>query len=84
MIDSRKIEQLARQITDSLPPGVRNMADNVEERVRLAVQQQLGRLDVVTRDELEVQQQLILRMRSRIEALEERLNELEGSAESDQ
>ena len=77
MIDTKKIEQIAKQITESIPPGVRGMADNVEQKVKQAVQAQLGKLDVVTREELEIQQHLILRLRQRIEALEEKLAELE-------
>lgn len=71
MIDSKKIEQIAKQITDSIPPGVRGMADNVEARVKQTLQQQLSKLDVVSREEFEVQQQMLLRLRQRVEALEE-------------
>ncbi|RUO34116.1 hypothetical protein CWE14_05255 [Aliidiomarina soli] len=69
-MDTKKIEQLAKQITDSIPPGVRDMADNIENRVKLTLQQQLGKLDVVTREEFEIQQQMLLRLRQRIEVLE--------------
>ncbi|RUO37841.1 hypothetical protein CWE15_11180 [Aliidiomarina taiwanensis] len=76
MLDSKKIEQLAKQITDSIPAGVRDAADNIESRVKQTLQQQLGRLDVVTQDELEVQKQMVLHLRQRIDALEQRLNAL--------
>lgn len=76
MLDSKKIEQLAKQITDSIPAGVRDAADNIESRVKQTLQQQLGRLDVVTQDELEVQKQMVLHLRQRIDALEERMNAL--------
>lgn len=70
MIDTKKIEQLAKQITQSIPPGVRDMADNVEGRVKQTLQQQLSKLDVVSREEFEIQQQMLLRLRQRIEVLE--------------
>lgn len=76
MIDGKKLEQLAKQVTDSIPPGVRDAADNLEARVKQTLQQQLGKLDVVTREELEVQQQMVLHMRKRIDALEAKLDEL--------
>lgn len=75
MIDTKKIEQLAKQITDSIPPGVRDMADNIENRVKLTLQQQLSKLDVVTREEFEIQQQMLLRLRQRIEVLEKAAHE---------
>lgn len=71
MIDTKKIEQLARQITDSIPPGVRDMADNLEARIKQILQQQLSKLDVVSRDEFEIQQQMLLRLRQRVELLEQ-------------
>ncbi|TRW48951.1 accessory factor UbiK family protein [Aliidiomarina halalkaliphila] len=83
MIDAKKIEQIARQITESIPPGVRDMADNVEQRVKQSLQAQLERLDVVTHEELAVQQELVLRLRKRVEALEARLDALEkGDSQS--
>lgn len=77
MFDSKKIEQLAKQITDSIPAGVRGAADNIESKVKQTLQQQLGRLDVVTQDELAVQKQMVLHLRQRIDALEQRLMALE-------
>ncbi|MCO4322269.1 accessory factor UbiK family protein [Aliidiomarina quisquiliarum] len=77
MFDSKKIEQLAKQITDSIPASVRGAADNIESKVKQTLQQQLGRLDVVTQDELEVQKQMVLHLRQRIDTLEQRLTALE-------
>ncbi|HLV48210.1 MAG TPA: accessory factor UbiK family protein [Aliidiomarina sp.] len=78
MFDSKKIEQLAKQITDSIPVGVREAADNLENKVKQTLQQQLGRLDVVTQDELEVQKQMVLHLRQRIDELEQRLSAIES------
>ena len=80
MIDTKKIEQLAKQITQSIPPGVRDMADNVEGRVKQTLQQQLSKLDVVSREEFEIQQQMLLRLRQRIEVLEKQAQEQDDSA----
>ncbi|RTE86543.1 MULTISPECIES: accessory factor UbiK family protein [Gammaproteobacteria] len=76
MIDGKKLEELAKQVTDSIPQGVRDAADNLESRVKQTLQQQLGKLDVVTREDLEIQQQMVLHMRQRIDALEAKLDEL--------
>ncbi|MCC5855280.1 MAG: accessory factor UbiK family protein [Idiomarina sp.] len=82
MIDSKKIEQIARQITESIPPGVREAADNLESRVKQSLQHQLNRLDVVTREELEIQQNMVLRLRERIEQLEQRLDAMTTDKDS--
>lgn len=70
MVDPKKIEEIARQISESIPAGVKDFAGNFEQRVKQILQQQLAKLDVVTREEFEVQQQLLLRLRQRLEALE--------------
>jgi Uncharacterized protein conserved in bacteria len=72
-MDPKKIEDIARQINESIPAGVKDLAGNIEQRVKTVLQQQLGKLDVVTREELDVQQQLLLRLRQRVDQLEREL-----------
>lgn len=75
-MDPKKIEDIARQINDSIPAGVKDFAGNLEQRIKTILQQQLGKLDVATREELDVQQQLLLRLRQRVEHLERELEAL--------
>ncbi|UFM68942.1 accessory factor UbiK family protein [Leclercia adecarboxylata] len=83
MIDPKKIEQLARQVHESMPKGVREFGDDVEKKIRQVLQSQLVRLDLVSREEFDVQTQVLLRTREKIALLEQRLTELEnrGTAE---
>lgn len=76
-MDAKKIEDIARQINDSIPAGVKEFAGSMESRIKQILQQQLGKLDVVTREEMDVQQQLLLRLRERVEALEKHIASLE-------
>lgn len=78
MIDAKKIEQLARQVHDSMPKGIRELGDDVEKKIRQTLQAQLTRLDVVNREEFDVQTQVLLRTREKMAALEQRLAELEA------
>lgn len=78
MIDPKKIEQIARQVQDSLPKGVREFGEDVEKKVRQVLQAQLTRLDLVNREEFDVQTQVLLRTREKLALLEQRLAELEG------
>jgi len=79
MLDPKKLEEIAKQITNAIPPGVRTMAEEAESRVKQVLQAQLAKLDLVTRDEFDVQTQVLLRTREKLERLEQRLNELEQS-----
>lgn len=77
MLDPKKLEELAKQITDAIPPGVRNMAEGAEAKVKQVLQSQLNKLDFVSREEFEVQSNVLIRTRQKLEALEVRLAELE-------
>lgn len=78
MIDPKKIEQIARQVHESMPKGIRDLGDDVEKKVRQVIQSQLTRLDMVSREEFDVQTQVLLRTREKLAMLEQRLNELEN------
>ncbi len=77
MLDPKKLEEIAKQISDSVPPGVRNMAEGAEARVKQVLQAQLSKLDLVTREEFDIQSQVLIRTREKLEALEARLAKLE-------
>lgn len=78
MIDAKKIEQIARQVHESMPKGLRDLGDDVEKKVRQVLQSQLTRLDLVSREEFDVQTQVLLRTREKLALLEQRLTELES------
>ena len=78
MIDPKKIEQIARQVHESMPKGIREFGEDVEKKIRQTLQSQLTRLDLVSREEFDVQTQVLLRTREKLALLEQRLNELEG------
>lgn len=77
MLDNSKIEQITKQIVDAIPAGVKDAAGSFENKVKQTVKQQLSKLDFVTLEEFEIQQNMVLHLRQRINALEQRLNELE-------
>ena len=78
LIDPKKIEQIARQVHESMPKGIREFGDDVEKKIRQTLQAQLVRLDLVSREEFDVQTQVLLRTREKLALLEQRLSELEN------
>ncbi|ACR67774.1 hypothetical protein DBV23_05450 [Edwardsiella ictaluri] len=78
MIDPKKIEQIARQVHQSMPKGLREFGDDMEKRVRQILQQQLSRLDLVNREDFDVQTQVLLRTREKLALLEQRVAALEA------
>ncbi len=77
MLDPKKLEDIAKQITDAVPPGVKSVAEGVETKVKQVLQSQLSRLDFVSREEFDVQSQVLIRTREKLELLEARIAELE-------
>ncbi|HHL2561881.1 TPA: accessory factor UbiK family protein [Yersinia enterocolitica] len=78
MIDPKKIEQIARQVHESMPKGIREFGDDVEKKIRMVLQSQLTRLDLVNREEFDVQTQVLLRTREKLALLEQRMGALEA------
>ena len=77
MINAKKIEEIAKQVTDAIPPSVKNIATDFEEKAKSVLQSKLSQLDVVTREEFDVQTQVLIKTRAKIAELEAKLVELE-------
>jgi hypothetical protein len=74
MIDPKSVEQVLNDLRNTLPG---NFAQEAEKNLRAALQAALGRLNLVTREELEVQAAVLTRTREKIAALEKQVAELE-------
>lgn len=77
MIDPKKIEQIARQVHESMPKGIREFGEDVEKKIRQILQSQLTRLNLVSREEFDTQTQVLLRTREKLVLLEQRVSQLE-------
>jgi hypothetical protein len=78
-IDPRILDDLARRLSETVPPGLTAVRDDLERNFRAALQSGLARLDLVTRQEFDVQAGVLRRTRERLEQLEARLAALEAS-----
>ncbi len=77
MLNAKKIEEIAKQVTESIPPGLKNVANEFEEKAKTVLQSKLSQLDVVTREEFDVQTQVLIKTRSKLSELQAKLAELE-------
>jgi len=82
MIDFKAIDELAKRLSALLPPGLGEARADVEKNFRAALQSGLGRLDLVTREEFDVQRAVLLRTREKLDALERTVAELEAQRDS--
>ncbi|HNP63621.1 MAG TPA: accessory factor UbiK family protein [Woeseiaceae bacterium] len=74
------IENLAKKLAESVPEGLRSMRDDMESNFRDVLRSGLNKLDLVTREEFEVQEAVLARTREKLEALEAKLEALEKKA----
>ena len=76
-MDVFRIDDIARRLLAALPEGARTMRRDIESNFRAVLQSSLGKLDLTTREEFEVQSKVLERTRARIEQLEQRIVTLE-------
>ena len=77
MIDLNHIDDLARRLSQLVPPGLRDSQEELQQTFKSALQAGLAKLDLVTREEFDVQQAVLLRTREKLEALERTVATLE-------
>ena len=71
------IESLAKALADALPEGLKSLRDDAEKNFRAVLKSGVGKLDLVSREDFEVQQLVLARTREKLERLEARLETLE-------
>ena len=80
MIDPKIIDDLTKRFIESVPPGLRQLQAEMEKNFHAVAQAAFAKMDLVTREEFEVQQAVLARTRSKLEALEKQVAELESEA----
>lgn len=76
--DPRSLDDLARRLAQSVPPQVTALKNDLEANFKSVLQTGLNKLDLVTRQEFDVQAGVLARTREKIHTLEERLAALEA------
>ena len=80
MIDLSQLDELARRLGSLVPPGLREGREELQQNFKAVLQAGLGKLDLVTREDFDVQRAVLARTREKLEALERQLAELAGDA----
>lgn len=77
-----KFEELTRQVLESLPSDFGKIQEGVEKNLKAALQATFSRLDLVSREEFDIQTELLSRTRALVEELEKKISELEQTRNS--
>ena len=78
MIDLAQLDELARRLSSLVPPGLKEGREELQQNFKSVLQAGLGKLDLVTREEFDVQRAVLLRTREKLEKLERSVEELEA------
>lgn len=79
MFDTKTIDDIANRLSSAIPPRLNNLKDDLEKTFQAILQGALGKLDLVTREEFEVQKMVLAKTRSKLEDLENRVSEMEAN-----
>ena len=77
--NSFNLDDLARQLAENVPENLRSIGDDLQRSFKTLLQSGLDRMELVTREEYDVQKAVLERTREKLEGLEGRLTELEES-----
>ena len=78
MFDPKAIDDIASRLADSLPSGFSNLKEEMEKNFHGILQSALGKLDLVTREEFEVQKGVLAKTRGKLEEMEKIVAEMEA------
>jgi BMFP domain-containing protein YqiC len=77
-LNSSGLDELARRLADSVPESVRTFGRDLEGNFKAVLQAQLSKLDLVSRQEFDVQAAMLERTQAKLTAMEARLKEIEA------
>lgn len=80
MLDATALNDLAQRLAAAIPADVRLLKSDVEKNFHAILQASFSRMNLVSREEFDVQRAVLARTREQLAALETRVAELEKQA----
>lgn len=78
MLDPKLFDDLSKRLAGSLPSGMQTVQEDFQRNLKSGLEAALGRLNLVTMEDFEVQRAVLARTREQLTQLEARLAELEA------
>ena len=75
-----KTEEIAKMISGLIPEDLRQGREDLERNIRAALNSALARMNLVTREEFDIQSELLSRTRTLVDELEKKVQDLEQRA----
>ena len=78
MLDPKLFDDISRRVSEGMPRGFQSLQGDFERNLRAALEAALRKMNLVSREEFEIQQAVLQRTREKLEALQKRVDELEN------
>ena len=79
MINTDFLDEVSRKVSSVLPEGIKMMQQDVDKNIRAALQSSIEKMNLVSREEFDVQAALLARTQERLQALEKQIEQLENN-----
>jgi len=79
MLDPKQLDDLVRRMSSAMPKGLQMLQEDINRNLRASLEAGLNRLDLVTREEFDVQSAVLARTREKVTQLETQVAELEAA-----
>ena len=76
MFDQKQFEDLAKKLMSSLPSSLQNLETNIQQQFKEILHATFARMDLVTREEFDVQVKVLARTREKVDALQHQIDAL--------
>ena len=78
MLDPKILDEIASKITSSLPKSLTSIKKELDKNIRAGVENGLSKLNLVSREEFDIQSEVLARTRQKLEKLEQQVADLEA------
>jgi BMFP domain-containing protein YqiC len=76
MLDSKLFDDLATKLFDTLPTSLQNIEKEIQQKFKEVLQATFASMDLVTREEFDIQCKVLARTREKLEQLEQQVDKL--------
>lgn len=77
MDNKNHLDELAKKLTDFMPSSLQSLQTDIEDNMKSGLESGLRKMNLVTREEFDIQNAVLLRTREKLEALEKIVKKLE-------
>lgn len=76
MFDPKQFDDLAKRLFAALPPSLQNIEKDIQQKFKEVLQTAFAHMDLVTREEFDVQSKVLARTREKLEHIQTQVDAL--------